>query len=176
MENADKKLHDMVIKCIDSKVNRKKASQIIEWLPYCSRFQYMFARDLVEKPWWVGAFDEMVGVDFQVRRDSLICTWVSWLLVWLGHSRYKKPPVSDSDMKRIRLSPQPTDLLSHELVALDKSSLCVRMPACFWLLPWQHSNRTASTVHGFLCLAWMELWKKVIGEFYLLNCLVWRIS
>ncbi|KAK4800446.1 hypothetical protein SAY86_020933 [Trapa natans] len=52
MENSDKKLHDMIVKCIDNMTSRKKASQIIEWLPYCWRFQYSFAKDLVEKPWW----------------------------------------------------------------------------------------------------------------------------
>ncbi|OWM88365.1 hypothetical protein CDL15_Pgr003777 [Punica granatum] len=53
IENADRKLHEMMTKCIDGKINRKKASQIIEWLPYCSRFQYVFSKDLTEKPWWV---------------------------------------------------------------------------------------------------------------------------
>lgn len=51
-ENVDKKLHDSIQKCIDHKTN-KKASQIIEWLPYNSRFRYVFTRDLTEKPWWV---------------------------------------------------------------------------------------------------------------------------
>ncbi|RVW23668.1 hypothetical protein CK203_093962 [Vitis vinifera] len=35
-KNVDKKLHDSIQKCIDHKTN-KKASQIIEWLPYNSR-------------------------------------------------------------------------------------------------------------------------------------------
>lgn len=51
-ENVDKKLHDSIQKCIDHKTN-KKASQIIEWLPYNSRFRYVFTRDLTEKPRWV---------------------------------------------------------------------------------------------------------------------------
>ncbi|RVW92696.1 hypothetical protein CK203_041547 [Vitis vinifera] len=51
-ENVDKKLHDSIQKCIDHKTN-KKASQIIEWLPYNSRFRYVFTRDLTEKPWWM---------------------------------------------------------------------------------------------------------------------------
>lgn len=51
-ENVDKKLHDSIQKCIDHKTN-KKASQFIEWLPYNSRFRYVFTRDLTEKPWWV---------------------------------------------------------------------------------------------------------------------------
>lgn len=50
-ENSDRRLHDMITKCVDSKSTRKKASQIIEWLPYCSRFRYVFTKDLVEKPW-----------------------------------------------------------------------------------------------------------------------------
>ncbi|RVW50510.1 hypothetical protein CK203_074529 [Vitis vinifera] len=51
-ENVDKKLHDSIQKCIDHKTN-KKASQFIEWLPYNSRFRYVFTRDLTEKPWWM---------------------------------------------------------------------------------------------------------------------------
>ncbi|KAL5551448.1 hypothetical protein UlMin_001624 [Ulmus minor] len=51
-ENVDKKLHDSMQKCLDSK-SSKKASQIIEWLPYSSRFRYVFSKELTEKPWWV---------------------------------------------------------------------------------------------------------------------------
>ncbi|KAK6947566.1 protein of unknown function DUF547 [Dillenia turbinata] len=51
-ENVDEKLHDSVQKCIDQPSSRK-ASQIIEWLPYNSKFRYMLSRDLTEKPWWV---------------------------------------------------------------------------------------------------------------------------
>lgn len=51
-ENVDKKLRDSIEKCIDHKTNRK-TSQIIEWLPYSSRFRYMFSKDLSEKPWWL---------------------------------------------------------------------------------------------------------------------------
>nr|XP_023916403.1 uncharacterized protein LOC112027998 isoform X4 [Quercus suber] len=51
-ENVDKKLHDSIQKCIDRK-SSKKASQIIEWLPYSSRFRYVFLKDLAEKPWWM---------------------------------------------------------------------------------------------------------------------------
>ncbi|XP_030467626.1 uncharacterized protein LOC115686461 isoform X2 [Syzygium oleosum] len=50
IQNVDKKLQDMIQKCIDRKTNRK-ASQIIEWVPYSSRFQYIFSKDLTEKPW-----------------------------------------------------------------------------------------------------------------------------
>ncbi|XP_020534269.1 uncharacterized protein LOC105632278 isoform X3 [Jatropha curcas] len=50
-ENVDKKLHDSIQKCIDHK--SRKSSQIIEWLPYSSRFQYLFSKDLMEKPLWV---------------------------------------------------------------------------------------------------------------------------
>ncbi|KAI4327134.1 hypothetical protein L6164_019633 [Bauhinia variegata] len=52
MESVDKKLHDSIQKCLDRK-SSKKASQIIEWLPYSSRFRYLFSKDLIEKPWWV---------------------------------------------------------------------------------------------------------------------------
>lgn len=52
-ENVDKKLHDSIKKCIDHYSGNKKASQIIEWLPYSSRFRYVFSKDLTEKPWWV---------------------------------------------------------------------------------------------------------------------------
>ncbi|PQQ06827.1 uncharacterized protein Pyn_27216 [Prunus yedoensis var. nudiflora] len=51
-ENADKKLNDSIHKCIDSK-SSKKASEIIEWLPYNSRFRYVFSKELSEKPWWL---------------------------------------------------------------------------------------------------------------------------
>ncbi|KAA8522216.1 hypothetical protein F0562_012889 [Nyssa sinensis] len=51
-ENVDKKLHDSIQKCIDRKTSRK-TSQIIDWLPYNSRFRYVFSKDLTEKPWWV---------------------------------------------------------------------------------------------------------------------------
>uniref|UniRef100_A0A2C9WC97 DUF547 domain-containing protein n=1 Tax=Manihot esculenta TaxID=3983 RepID=A0A2C9WC97_MANES len=51
-ENVDKKLHDSIKKCSHRK-SSKKASQIIEWLPYSSRFQYIFSKELTEKPWWV---------------------------------------------------------------------------------------------------------------------------
>ncbi|KAL5728330.1 hypothetical protein ACHQM5_001428 [Ranunculus cassubicifolius] len=51
-ENVDKKLQDSIKKCVDSN-SKKKASLIIEWLPYNTRFQYKFAKDLTEKPWWV---------------------------------------------------------------------------------------------------------------------------
>lgn len=49
-ENVDKKLQDSIQKCIDRKFNRK-ASQFIEWLPYSSRFRYVFSKELMEKPW-----------------------------------------------------------------------------------------------------------------------------
>ncbi|KAI7988347.1 hypothetical protein LOK49_LG13G01483 [Camellia lanceoleosa] len=51
-ENVDKKLHDLIQKCIDCRTYRK-ASQVIEWLPYNVRFRYVFSKDLTEKPWWV---------------------------------------------------------------------------------------------------------------------------
>ncbi|CAL5436973.1 unnamed protein product [Camellia sinensis] len=37
-ENVDKKLHDLIQKCIDCRTYRK-ASQVIEWLPYNMRFR-----------------------------------------------------------------------------------------------------------------------------------------
>ncbi|KAI7749691.1 hypothetical protein M8C21_008911 [Ambrosia artemisiifolia] len=51
-ENVDKKLCDSIQKCAEHKTS-KKTSQIIEWLPYNSRFRYMFSKDLIEKPWWL---------------------------------------------------------------------------------------------------------------------------
>lgn len=51
-ENVDNKLHDSIQKCIDHKSN-KKSSQAVEWLPYSSRFRYVFSKDLTEKPCWV---------------------------------------------------------------------------------------------------------------------------
>lgn len=51
VENVDKKLHDSIQKCVESR-SSKKASQIVEWSPYSSRFQYVISKDLAEKPWW----------------------------------------------------------------------------------------------------------------------------
>ncbi|XP_010933651.1 uncharacterized protein [Elaeis guineensis] len=51
-QNIDKKLQESIQKCIDSK-NKRKASQVIEWLPYSTRFHYVFGKDLTEKPCWV---------------------------------------------------------------------------------------------------------------------------
>ena len=51
-ENVDNKLRDSIQKCIDHKSN-KKASQAVEWLPYSSRFRYVFSKDLTEKPYWL---------------------------------------------------------------------------------------------------------------------------
>lgn len=50
-DNADRKLQDSIHRCIDSK-NVKKASHIIEWLPYSSKFRYVFSEQLAKKPWW----------------------------------------------------------------------------------------------------------------------------
>lgn len=52
MNNVDRKHHELLQSCTDWKKTGKKTSQIIEWLPYCSRFQYTFSKDLTEKPWW----------------------------------------------------------------------------------------------------------------------------
>ncbi|KAJ9556289.1 hypothetical protein OSB04_010903 [Centaurea solstitialis] len=51
-ENVDNKLRDSIEKCIEHKTS-KKSSQVIEWLPYNSRFRYVFSKDLSEKPWWL---------------------------------------------------------------------------------------------------------------------------
>ncbi|KAK6251102.1 hypothetical protein SCA6_005107 [Theobroma cacao] len=51
-ENVDKKLHNSIQKCMDGK-SKKKPSQVIDWLPYSSRFRYILSKDLTEKPWWV---------------------------------------------------------------------------------------------------------------------------
>ncbi|XP_010677054.2 uncharacterized protein LOC104892760 isoform X3 [Beta vulgaris subsp. vulgaris] len=51
-ENVDRKLQDSIQLCLDSK-NCKKASQIIEWLQYSSKFRYAFSGKLASKPWWV---------------------------------------------------------------------------------------------------------------------------
>lgn len=51
-ENVDKKLHDSILKCMNQK-SAKKASQIIEWLPYSSKFQYALSKDLTDKPNWI---------------------------------------------------------------------------------------------------------------------------
>ncbi|XP_022154828.1 uncharacterized protein LOC111021990 isoform X2 [Momordica charantia] len=50
-DNVDVELHDSIQKCMDHRTG-KKASQIIEWLPYSSRFRYVFSTNLTEKTWW----------------------------------------------------------------------------------------------------------------------------
>ncbi|CAI9784976.1 unnamed protein product [Fraxinus pennsylvanica] len=50
-ENVDKKLDDTIQKCLDLRPN-KRASLIIKWLPYNSKFRYLFSKELMEKPWW----------------------------------------------------------------------------------------------------------------------------
>ncbi|KAH9607120.1 hypothetical protein KSS87_005048 [Heliosperma pusillum] len=51
-ENVDKKLQHSIQRCLDGN-NGKKASQIIEWLPHCSKFRYAFSQELAIKPWWI---------------------------------------------------------------------------------------------------------------------------
>lgn len=51
-ENVDKKLCESIQNCINRKTS-KKASQVVEWLPYDSNFRYVFSKGLAEKPWWV---------------------------------------------------------------------------------------------------------------------------
>ncbi|KAJ4784601.1 hypothetical protein LUZ62_035847 [Rhynchospora pubera] len=46
--SLDGKYPDFVQNCKD--LTRKKASQIIEWLPHNARFHYVFAKDLTQKP------------------------------------------------------------------------------------------------------------------------------
>lgn len=56
MENVDKKqLRDSIEKCMEHNkgVGGKKTSHTIEWMPYNSRFRYVFSKDLSEKPWWL---------------------------------------------------------------------------------------------------------------------------
>ncbi|XP_011070135.1 uncharacterized protein LOC105155851 isoform X1 [Sesamum indicum] len=51
-ENVDKKLHESIQKFHDGRPN-KRTSQNIKWLPYSSKFRYVFSKELTEKPWWV---------------------------------------------------------------------------------------------------------------------------
>ncbi|CAG7862028.1 unnamed protein product [Brassica rapa] len=55
IDNSDEKLGESIQKCMEGNPNYKKASQVIEWLPYSSRFRYVFSKDLTmeKKPWWV---------------------------------------------------------------------------------------------------------------------------
>lgn len=46
--NMEKKQNDAILRCVDGK--NKKAAQVVEWLPYNSKFRYAFAKDLIEKP------------------------------------------------------------------------------------------------------------------------------
>ncbi|XP_039022771.1 uncharacterized protein LOC120155267 [Hibiscus syriacus] len=50
LQNVDKMLHNSIQKCMDGK-SKKKPSQVIDWLPYTSRFGYVFSKDLTEKLW-----------------------------------------------------------------------------------------------------------------------------
>ncbi|CAK7356363.1 unnamed protein product [Dovyalis caffra] len=68
-ENVDRKLHDSIMKCIDHKSN-KKACHVVEWLPYSSRFRYVFSKDLTEKPCWIDVHcNELNGM---VSRDETV--------------------------------------------------------------------------------------------------------
>ncbi|XVF51760.1 hypothetical protein PTKIN_Ptkin04bG0210400 [Pterospermum kingtungense] len=50
IENVDKRLQHSIQKCVDGgNKSKKKPSQVIEWLPYSSRFRYIFSKDLTEK-------------------------------------------------------------------------------------------------------------------------------
>ncbi|KAL0409361.1 UNVERIFIED_CONTAM: hypothetical protein Sradi_1870500 [Sesamum radiatum] len=51
-ENVDKKLHESIQKFQDGRPN-KRTSPNIKWLPYSSKFRYVFSKELTEKPWWV---------------------------------------------------------------------------------------------------------------------------
>ncbi|KAG7536076.1 hypothetical protein ISN44_As13g000470 [Arabidopsis suecica] len=54
IDNADEKLGESIQKCVQSKPNNKKSSQVVEWLPYSSKFRYVFSKDLMEKKtWWL---------------------------------------------------------------------------------------------------------------------------
>ncbi|XP_050945779.1 uncharacterized protein LOC103482606 isoform X2 [Cucumis melo] len=50
-DNVDGKLQESIQKCMEHRTG-KKTSQIIEWLPYSSRFRYVFSTNLTERPWW----------------------------------------------------------------------------------------------------------------------------
>ncbi|CAH8384203.1 unnamed protein product [Eruca vesicaria subsp. sativa] len=55
IDNSDENLGESIQKCMEGNPNYKKASQVVEWLPYSSRFRYVFSKDLImeKKPWWV---------------------------------------------------------------------------------------------------------------------------
>lgn len=48
-ESMDKKQQDAIHRCVDSNC-RRKASQVIEWLPYDTRFRYALTSESVETP------------------------------------------------------------------------------------------------------------------------------
>ncbi|KAI3995607.1 hypothetical protein MKX01_023352 [Papaver californicum] len=52
VENVNKKLQDSIRKCThdDNNKVKRKASQVIEWLPYNTKFRYTLSKDLTEKP------------------------------------------------------------------------------------------------------------------------------
>jgi hypothetical protein len=47
-ENVETELGEAIKRCVELN-KRKKTSQIIEWLPYNTRFMYIFSKDLIEK-------------------------------------------------------------------------------------------------------------------------------
>lgn len=51
-KNIEKKVDESIQKCFASN-NRRKASQVVEWLPYNTRFRYVFQRNLAQRPRWV---------------------------------------------------------------------------------------------------------------------------
>ncbi|RWW02084.1 hypothetical protein GW17_00034844 [Ensete ventricosum] len=46
---VDRKMNEAIHRCVASS-GKRKASQIIEWLPYDSRFRYVIATELMENP------------------------------------------------------------------------------------------------------------------------------
>lgn len=51
-DNADARATQDAIQrlCVDAGGGRRKAAQVVEWLPYNARFRYAFPRTMVDKP------------------------------------------------------------------------------------------------------------------------------
>lgn len=95
-ENVDKKLHDSIWKCINSK-SSKKVSQIMEWLPYSSRFRYVFSTDLTDKPWWVWDLFEMLEETLKISfLKPLTMTWKKELVAYHIALTCNYPPIAFS--------------------------------------------------------------------------------
>ncbi|KAL0446325.1 UNVERIFIED_CONTAM: hypothetical protein Slati_1760400 [Sesamum latifolium] len=72
-ENVDKKLHESIQKFHDGRPNKRTSSNI-KWLPYSSKFRYVFSKELTEKPWWCKRLKTTILL---AASSSFLCILVS---------------------------------------------------------------------------------------------------